>query len=408
MRQQVEGQKSSVALSVLVAALGYFVDIYDLILFSIVRLASLADLGIPKEQALGPGTLLINMQMTGMLLGGVLWGVLGDKRGRISVLYGSILMYSLANLANAFVQDVNQYAILRFIAGVGLAGELGAGITLVSEIMDKEKRGWGTTIVASVGICGAIAAGIIAQYFDWRTAYIIGGVMGLALLALRIGVTESGMFKSLDKSDVARGNFFDLLRGANLKTYLACILIGVPMWFVVGILVTFSPELGTALGMNPTPNPAQAVMFCYAGLALGDLLSGFLSQVLKSRKKVVALFILATAALIAVYANARDVSVPTFNFLCLVLGIAAGYWAVFVTIAAEQFGTNIRATAATTVPNFVRGALVPMTLAFSALKPSIGVLNGALVIGYFTIALALLSLLMMKETFGKDLDYVES
>jgi MFS family permease len=231
--------------------------------------------------------------------------------------------------------------------------------------------------------------------------------MGLALLALRVGVNESGMFRSLQKSDVQRGNFFDLLRGPNLKTYLCCILIGVPMWFVVGILVTLSPELGKVLGVTPLPNPAQAVMYCYIGLALGDLLSGFLSQVLKSRKKVVLMFVVATGVLIAIYANARGISATTFNILCLALGIAAGYWAVFVTIAAEQFGTNIRATAATTVPNFVRGAIVPMNLTLMALKPSYGVLVAALIVGYTAIALALVSLLGMKETFGKDLDYVE-
>lgn len=398
----------AVTLSVLVAALGYFVDIYDLILFSIIRVRSLQDLQVPPERLLDTGALLLNMQMGGMLVGGLFWGVLGDKRGRLSVLFGSIFLYSAANIANAFVGTVEQYALLRFIAGVGLAGELGAGITLVSEVMSKESRGYGTTIVASVGITGAVVAALVGDLFGWRVAYIVGGCMGIALLLLRIGVFESGMFEQVKSTQTSRGNFLSLFatRERAIK-YLSVILIGVPIWYVVAILVTFSPELGRAAGMTTPPNAGRAVMFCYIGLAIGDLASGMLSQFMRSRKKVALIFIGLTTLMIGVYFLPGPKSLTMFYWLCVGLGFATGYWAIFVTIASEQFGTNIRATATTTVPNFVRGAVVPLTLAFQALKGPLGITASGALVGAVALVLAFIALRGLEETFGKDLDYVE-
>ncbi|MBI3550214.1 MAG: MFS transporter [Elusimicrobia bacterium] len=393
---------------ILLAALGYFVDIYDLILFSIVRIKSLKAIGVPDDALLSNGVHLINMQMIGMLLGGILWGILGDKRGRLSVLLGSILLYSLANIANGFVHSVEAYAILRFIAGLGLAGELGAGVTLVSEIMPKETRGYGTTIVAGVGILGGVAAGLIGDLFDWRTAYFIGGGMGLALLTLRIGVYESGMFEQLRERPVARGDFKTILASpARVLKYVCSIFIGLPIWFILGILVTFSPEFGKALGMPVVPSPARAVMFFYIGCTAGDFFSGVLSQYWRSRRRVVLLFLVLSGALTAVYLLVPLSSLPRFYFLCSMLGIACGYWAMFVTMASEQFGTNIRATVTTTAPNFVRGALVPTTLAFQAAKGRFGILAGTGLVGGVTFALAFLALAQLEETFGKDLDYCD-
>lgn len=397
-----------VAAAILLAALGYFVDIYDLILFSIVRVPSLKDIGVAPERLLDTGLLLINMQMGGMLLGGLLWGILGDKKGRLSVLFGSIAMYSLANLANGFVHTIPAYAALRLIAGVGLAGELGAGITLVSELMSKETRGYGTMIVAGVGILGGVAAGLVGDFFGWRTAYFVGGGMGLALLTLRIGVYESGLFDKLKRSAVKRGDFFMLLRsGENLRKYLSCILLGVPIWFVIGILATFAPEFGKALDMPVPPTGARAVMWLYLGCALGDFASGGLSQYLRSRRRAALVFVLASAAVCAIYLNLRGAALLPFYAACFGLGFFAGYWAVFVTIASEQFGTNIRATVTTTVPNFVRGSLVAVSWGFQALKPSHGIITAAGVVGAGTFLLALLALAGLKETFGKDLDYLE-
>lgn len=400
--------RRNVIAAVLLAALGYFVDIYDLILFSIVRVPSLRGLGIADGDLLSTGVLLLNCQMGGMLIGGLLWGILGDKKGRLSVLFGSIAMYSAANIANGFVHTIPQYAVLRFIAGLGLAGELGAGITLVCELMPKHSRGYGTMVVAGVGIVGGVVAGLVGDFFDWRTAYFVGGGMGLALLTLRIGVYESGLFDKLAKSSVKRGDFFSLFSsGERLWKYLCCILLGVPVWFVIGILATFAPEFGKALGMPVLPTGGHAVMWLYAGCALGDFASGGLSQWLKSRKKAALAFVTVTALLSIVYINLFGAALAPFYGICFGLGFFSGYWAVFVTIASEQFGTNIRATVTTTVPNFVRGSLVAVSWAFTALKPGRGILGAAAIVGTVCFGLAFISLYGLRETFGKDLDYLE-
>ena len=397
-----------VVLAVTVAALGYFVDIYDLILFSIVRVASLRDLGVPSADLLSTGVRLLNTQMIGMLVGGVLWGILGDKRGRLSVLFGSISLYSLANIANGFATTVPVYAALRFVAGVGLAGELGAGVTLVSETMSIEARGYGTTIVAAFGILGAVVAALVGGFFTWRIAYFVGGAMGLGLLALRIGVYESGAFERVARTNVRRGNFLSLFSNwAQVKKYVSVICVGLPAWYVVAVLVTFSPEFGQAMGMARAPEAGPSVMFCYIGLSVGGFISGFLSQVFKNRKKVTLMFILMSAAFIGLHFVVARQSVTLFYTMCFVLGIGVGYWAVFMTIAAEQFGTNIRATVATTAPNFVRGAVVPMTSAFQYLRGPMGIQGAGLLVGFIAIALALASLANLDETFGRDLNFVE-
>lgn len=400
--------KKSYKLAILVAALGYFVDIYDLLLFSIVRVSSLKAIGVPDAQLLDQGVLLINVQMAGLLLGGLFWGILGDKKGRLSVLFGSIFLYSVANLANSFVSTVEQYAWLRFFAGLGLAGELGAGITLVSELMPKEIRGYGTTVVASVGILGAVVAALVGDAFDWRTAYIIGGVMGLLLLALRVGVSESGMFQAIKVEKIKKGSFWKLFGNtASMKKYFSVILVGVPIWFTIGILVTFSPEFGRSFGMVDLPTAGRAVMYTYIGLSLGDLSSGLLSQKLKSRKKSLAIFlILLTVAISTYFVFARE-SLVIYYTWCGFLGFGAGYWAMFVTVASEQFGTNIRSTVTTTAPNFVRGAVIPLTMSFQALKGTFGVSGSAAFVGLVSLALAFVSLLGLEESFHKELSYLE-
>jgi putative MFS transporter len=396
------------SLPVIVAALGYFVDIYDLLLFGIIRKPSLAALGVPAGQVLDVGAHLLNMQMIGMLMGGILWGVLGDRRGRLSVLFGSIILYSLANIANGLVQTVDQYAWMRLFAGVGLAGELGAGITLVSESIDKERRGLATTIVAGVGICGALVAVAVSKLATWKVAFFIGGGLGLALLALRIGVLESGMFERLARKKVSRGNFFALFTsGRRLKRYLSVILCGVPIWYLIGVVVIFSPELGAALGMKPAPVAANAIFWSYFGLVLGDFGSGWISQWLRSRKRALRVFIAAEALTVAVLFAVGVRSASLYYACCVLAGFAAGYWAVFVTVAAEQFGTNLRATAATTVPNFVRGMVPLMTTSFTALGHRVGLPLSAMVVGGVTMAIAFVATFGLEETFGKDLDYVE-
>ncbi len=395
--------------TVLVASLGYFVDMYDLVLYGIVRIPSLQDLGITGDDLVTKGVFLLNMQMIGMLIGGIIWGILGDKKGRLSVLFGSIALYSVANIANAFVTTVPEYAVARFLAGVGLAGELGAAITLVSEIMKKESRGYGTTIVASVGILGSVTAGLVGDYFSWKWAYIFGGLLGLVLLVLRAKMLESGMFAAVQSNKaIKKGDFLSLFTNRKrFMKYLRCILIGLPMWFVVGILIILSPEFAVKLGVTGSVAAGKSIMYCYSGLVLGDLISGFSSQVFRSRKRIVLTFLLLASALIIVYLNANNISVNLFYALCFVMGISIGYWAVFVTVASEQFGTNLRATVTTTVPNFVRGGVVLITLSFEALKGSFGLAGAAAIVGSVTIILAVISLFFMEETYDKDLDYLE-
>ena len=409
MTEETPIAKEKVYLAVLVAALGYFVDVYDIVLFSIVRVASLKSLGFEGEELLSKGVLLINMQMIGMLVGGILWGIWGDKRGRIQVLFGSILMYSLANLANAFVTNLEWYAVLRFIAGVGLAGEIGAGITLVSELMDKEKRGVGTTIVATVGVSGAVVAGLVGEVFDWRTAYIIGGSMGLALLLLRVSVCESGIFDKVKKSEIVKGDLRLLFRSRErMGRYISCILVGVPIWFVVGIIVTFCPEIGRALSMKELPSVSLAVFYCYVGLTVGDLASGLFSQIVKSRRKALFVFLSGVFLISMAILNLPGKDVKFYYGALIALGFFSGYWAVFVTTAAEQFGTNLRATVATSVPNFVRGSTVIMTLLFDGLKGYLGVVGSAQVVCLLACGCAFFALWRARETYGIDLNFVES
>lgn len=404
----IETSKKNITLLIIVAALGYFVDIYDLVLFSVIRVQSLKSIGVADDDLLSIGVNLINAQMIGMLVGGILWGILGDKMGRLKVLFGSILMYSLANIANGFVTDVTAYGVIRFIAGVGLAGELGAGITLVAESMSKEKRGYGTMLVAAIGLLGAVLAGYVGDKFAWQTSYFIGGAMGIILLLLRLGVMESGMFINIANKDVSKGNIFMLFnKWSRFKKYINCTLIALPVWFVVGILVTFAPEFGKAMGATEPLSAGKGIFFTYIGISFGDLLTGFLSQIFKTRKKIVIVFLFATTVSILIFLFSKGISANTYHWICVLLGVSTGFWVIFVTIAAEQFGTNLRSTVTTTVPNFVRGSVVLVTLSFQALKAPFGILNSALIVGFVTLSIAFFAVYNLEETYGKDLDYIE-
>jgi predicted MFS family arabinose efflux permease len=421
---QESSMRKLFSLPVIVAALGYFVDIYDLLLFGIVRVPSLKSFGLDDAQVSSIGTSILNWQMSGLLLGGIFWGVLGDKKGRLSVLFGSIITYSLANIACGFVHDADTYKILRFIAGIGLAGELGAGITLVSEILPKELRALGTSLVAGIGLFGAVVAYFTVEIFgDWRIAYFVGGGLGIGLLLLRVGVVESGMFKEVSKKQVNKGDFLSFFTNyERFVRYIKCIGIGLPTWFVIGILATFSNEFGQAMGITEAIKPGLSIMWCYVGLATGDLLSGVISQYLQSRKKAVFLMLVFTLIFCVVYLYV-PVSAASFYGIALAMGFGIGYWAMFVTIGAEQFGTNLRATAATTIPNMVRGSVILMTTVFAGFKtgtmmipltnspmisvPSVGIITAGAIVGVIAFALGFYSILTIAETHGKDLDFVE-
>ena len=409
--------KKGVWLTVLVAAIGYFVDVYDLQLFNIISKSSLRGIGITDQAIIDRyDYLLLLWQLGGMLVGGIFWGIMGDKMGRKSVLFGSIIMYSLANILNAFVVDLNQYAIIRFIAGFGLAGELGAAITLVSEVMHKEKRGYGTMIIVTMGALGAVAAALISKvdlqwmgFANWQMSYLIGGALGLMLLALRMGTFESTMFEKVKDSAASKGNFLILFTNKKrFKKYIACILIGMPVWYCVGILIKFSEKFAVTNAISgETINIGFSIMYSFIGLSFGDLLSGWLSQFFRSRKKVINGYLVATLLLVFAYLFLTGMSSSLFYFLCFMIGTATGYWALFVSMAAEQFGTNIRATVTTTAPNFVRGAVIPVTLTYKWLETQSNDITAALIIGIIVLALAFISLASLQETFGKDLNYIE-
>ncbi|NOT37785.1 MAG: MFS transporter [Saprospiraceae bacterium] len=403
---------------IIVASLGYFVDIFDLILFNVVKYKSFQALGFSAEKINEYEISLFNYQMSGMLIGGLFWGILGDKRGRISVLFGSILLYSIANIANAFVQSFEAYAVWRFIAGLGLAGELGAGITLVTETMQKDKRGIGTMIIVTFGALGAVVASIVGKYFEWNIAYIIGGVLGLLLLLLRAGTIESKMFEIAKTTDVKRGNFFMLFHTKErFIKFMSCIFIGFPVWFFIGVLVALSKYFFSFEGVSVQEQVSQGVTYSYIGLSIGDLICGLASQYFKNRKKVIFSYLFISLILMFVYLTSTGISFSTFKIMSLLLGIATGYWALFVTNAAEQFGTNLRSTVTNTVPNFVRGAVVPITYSFKyfvgvfvgsqIVLPAEGAIKAAMIVGTFCIGIAMLSLLTIDETFSKDLDYHE-
>lgn len=418
MNQEKSTFQHLFSLPVIVAALGYFVDIYDLQLFGIVRIDSLKSLGLTsKEDISSIGTTIINFQMIGLLIGGIFWGMLGDKKGRLSVLFGSIITYSVANLCCGmlpniqFMDRIEAYKWLRFIAGIGLAGELGAGITLVSEILPKQLRAIGTSLVAGVGLLGAVVATFTVKLSgDWTIAYFIGGGLGVALLLLRVGVIESGIFKDVvGKKHVERGNFFAFFTNwKRFSIYMKCIGIGLPTWFCIGILTYLSNEFGEALGITEKVDPGLAIMWAYIGISIGDFGSGFLSQILQSRKKAIAYMML--FALVGVLIFLFSGSVKSANILyglCCWLGLGTGYWAMFVTVGAEQFGTNLRATAATTVPNMVRGTVVMMTTMYKFFKPTQGVIIAGAIVGLVCFAIGFYSTLTIPETHGKDLDFLE-
>jgi MFS transporter, putative metabolite:H+ symporter len=405
-------QYGILSIPVIVAALGYFVDIYDLLLFGIIRLPSLRSFGLSEAEVLTQGETILTWQMWGLLIGGIIAGVIGDRKGRLSVLFGSIILYSLANIANGFVETVEQYKWIRFIAGIGLAGELGAGITLVSEIISKEKRGIATSMVAGIGLTGAVVAFIMKENFHWRTCYFIGGGLGMLLLVLRVSVFESGMFNEVKKQDVKRGNFFMLFNNADrFKRYICGILIGLPTWFVIGVLVTFSSEFARQFGITEKVDPGKAIMYAYAAISIGDILIGFVSQWLKSRKKALFIFYAITILFMILFFTVQwNGSAAKMYWICAGLGFGTGFWAIFVTMGAEQFGTNLRATAATTTPNMVRGMLAILILPlFKWIREmdGVGYVNGGIYTAIIIMIITIIAALLTKETFNKDLNFVE-
>jgi len=397
------------SIPVLVAALGYFVDIYDLLLFAFIRISSLKSFGLTQDQSATIGLHIISYQMAGLLIGGIIWGVIGDKKGRMSVLFGSIIIYSIANIANGFVHDVTQYSICRFIAGIGLAGELGAGVTLVCELISKEKRGYATSFIAGVGLTGAILAYFISKGFDWRVCYYIGGGLGILLLLLRVSVYESGMFTMEKKEKIRHGDFLMFFNNYDrFKRYSLGIMIGLPTWYIMGILVQLSDKFGKQFGIKDDISPGKVMVYMYIAISIADFLSGILSQVLKSRKKALYIYYAIMILGVVLYFTQYNGTSTGMIVICMIIGFGTGFWALFVTMAAEQFGTNMRATATTTTPNMVRGSLVLVAFLFEYLQQHASFIVSGAITGIIVITLGCIALYKTKETYGKDLNFIET
>ena len=401
--------EKKVWLAIIVSALGYFVDVYDLVVFNVVRIQSLKSLNIPAQELTSTGLSLLNIQLIGLLVGGLLWGVLGDKKGRIKVLFASIFLYSCSNIANAFVDSIPAYGICRFLTGIGLGGEFGVGVTLVSELMPKEKRGYGTMFVAIAGIFGAVSSSLIGDLLPWRTAYIVAGVLGLGLLGLRIGIHESKIFEGIKKYSVPRGSLLLLFKnGVILRKYLMCVAIGTPIWIIIGLFMTLAPELGQWMHTSAPVTAGRSILFFNFGFGSGELLSSLISQILKSRKKSILIFLILNTSFAYTFLSLKDISDTLFYLLCYLLGLGSGYWAVFMMTSAEQFGTNLRATVTTSSPNLVRAWVVPSTFALGFLNTQFSLATSlGLIFGFFSV-FSFLSVFYIKDTFSRDLDFVET
>ena len=403
-------QPGVLSLTVIVGALGFFVDVYDLLLFSIVRKPSLKSLGLSPKEILDQGELIISIQMIGLVVGGLIWGVIGDKKGRLSVLFGSILIYSLANIANGMATTVTQYTIMRFIAGIGLAGELGASITLVSEMLPKEMRGIAASIIATVGVFGAVAAFFVYKFFgNWRTCFYIGGGMGLLLLLLRVSIFESGLYDEVKKQNVERGNLLMIINNkSRLFRYMKGVFIGLPVWYVIGILITFSDEFGKRFGISNI-DPGQAIMYQYIAIGVGDMTAGMLSNYLKSRKKALFTFYGICSFFIILFFMQSGGNATTMYILIACLGFGSGISVLYITMSAEQFGTNLRATTAISIPNVVRGFLPLMILLFKAIRSltNDNYVLSAEIVGAIVMLVAVIAAYHTKESFGNDMNFIE-
>lgn len=406
----MKNQHSSVLnLAVVIAGLGFFIDAFDLFLFNVYRIPSLKDLGLSGEALTKKGEWLLSIQMAGMMAGGIISGMIGDKKGRVKALYGSILLYSLCNVANAFVQDINSYAVIRFLAGAGLAGELGSGITLVSESMTVEKRGYGTILVATLGALGAVAAGLAGDFLPWRQAFFVAGLAGFALLLMRVGSMESEIFMKKENANSSRGSF-KLLFSSPSRTikYFACILVGIPIWYSVGLLITLSPELAKEHHISNLKLSTCFILF-QVGVASGDLASGMISQWLKMRKWIILAFmVIGIIASFIHFVLLYQSAVFYGSSFCM--GLGCGYLSVFVTSTAEQFGTNLRVTVTATVTNFMRGAVTLLIPLHTWLQQSfhLSLSEGLIATGVLIWTAALISAYYLPETFGKDLNFKET
>jgi hypothetical protein len=247
------------------------------------------------------------------------------------------------------------------------------------------------------------------ELFDWRTCYYIGGALGLTLLLLRMQVKESVLFKQVKQAGVKRGDFLMFFNNKERALlYLRCIMIGIPAWYIIGVLVTFSDQFGKEFGIEGI-DPGKAIMYQYMAIAFGDLTAGLLSKLLNSRKKALFVFYGITTLFLGLYFGLRGGgSAQNMYWLCAGLGFGTGFSVIYITMSAEQFGTNLRATAAVTIPNMVRGALPLIIILFKGMRNWTGsYVTGAVLTGALLMLIAVYAAIGIRETYNKELDFVE-
>ena len=406
MKNQTWNFTKQEILTVLVVALGYFIDAYDLLIFSAVRKVSLMDLGVAETDTLNIGISLLNFQLIGLMIGGVLWGILADKFGRKTILFSSILIYSISNIANSYISSVDMYYWLRFIAGIGLAGELGVGISLITENIAKERRTVSTTVVSFFGMLGAATGGWLGSVFHWQTCFLIGGFAGFLLLLLRLNVEESHMYLGIKDSKVKKGNILLILKNPkSLITYFFCTLAGSSSFLFIGMFIQSTPEFGKIFNISVTAG--VALVWYYVGASISEVIAGILSKLLKERKAPIYIFYAISLLAIVIFCVHTPSSPRIYYIHCSLLGFGLGWWSMLITLSAELFGVNTRATAATSIPTFARAWNIPFTSVFKNNIPKLGILNSAFAVGVIVIALAIISATTIKETFENEANFIE-
>lgn len=415
--KETKHKEQSIALLILVASLGYFVDAYDLIIASVVRSSAIVELGLAQvgtPEHTKYAQLFEYVQSAGILLGGIIFGVYSDKKGRKKALYYSIAIYSIANILNGllsasvpFVGTV--YCILRFICGFALAAELSIGIVMISETMKAKHRGYGTMIVVSFGILGAVLAAVLFEFIGihWQTLYLIGGIAGVLLLIFRFSVKETNPFLDLENQESERGSWVMIFKNRRLlKILFNAILLGFPIYFFISIPIKFATDYGKELGL--TIKGTIPIIVFYIAMSVSDIIANYLCQLFENRKKVLYFYLgLCTISVFLLHFYPPTTPEQYFYLFSPLMGFASGYWALLITFTNEQIGTNIRSTYTTAVPNVVRSLFIPIQLLLTVLQPTFGTSTSVFYIGVLAVILALLGLYSLKETWGKNLKFID-
>jgi MFS transporter, putative metabolite:H+ symporter len=381
---------------------GYFIDIFDLVLFSTLRISSFEELKITDPTYWT--VVFFNLQMTGILVGGIFWGKMADIKGRSWSFMGTILVFSIANIINGLTSSLTVYGICRFIAGFGLAGEMGSGIALICEKVPDEKRSLYLGFVSSLGCIGAVLSGWLGDIVYWRYLFIGSGFAGILLTLLRKNLLEPDLFRKTATLNIPRGQWKTLFQSPpDLIRFILLIFLGIPMWYIIGILWSFSTEMTSTIGLNIFTS-GQAILWGYVGVWMGDMLMPFVSQFLKSRIFTIQICLIMMLLGVIYLFQFQPHSLLSFQLTHIFLGFTIGYWAVYATLCGESFGTNIRALTSTSLPSLIRFSSIPMMIIYQYGRDE-NELNIALGMGLTVLCISMITTYFIKDTFQKDIDF---